>query len=295
MFTKGRLRRYALLLIGAAVTFVAAVGCGQTEPAPQPETKKVVTDMQRQTMQQMNEAAEAAYQSMQVGDAEETRARLAQLSVLSTKLPYEGITTVEGIEAVTGAIADAMHALNGAKPDPVDASVRVAGARLAVDALMHREQPMWLEFHKPLSSDLEAMDAAAVNASDPEASKALAMWRGHVSIVRPAIVVSRDAGTAVQLDSITAFLEEGVRTANWSGIVQALPGLEQALGNVFDDEDRETVSPLLPTAEPPHPILWSLVLGAFIVAVLGYVAWRRYEADQGVVRVKRERDFDANA
>lgn len=293
MFSNGRMRRYALLLAGA-VTIFAAGGCGQSEPAPQPETKKVVTDLQRQTMQQMNEAAEAAYQSMQTGDAEETRARLAQLSVLSTKLPYEGITTVEGIEAVTGAIADAMHALNGAKPDAVDASIRVAGARLAVDALLHREQPMWLEFHKPLVSDLEAMETAATNGSDPEASRALGMWRGHVSIVRPAIVVSRDSGTAVQLDSITAFLEEGVRTANWTGIRQALPGLEQALGSVFDDEDRETVSPLLPTAEPPHPILWSIGLGAFIVSVLGYVAWRRYEAEQGVVRVKRERDFEGD-
>lgn len=294
MFASGRMRRIALCFIGA-VSLAAAAGCGTQAPMPQPETKKVVTDLQRQTMEQMNDTAEAAYQSVQTGDVEEARARLARLSVLSTKLSYDGITTVEGIEAVTGAIADAMHALNGAAPNPVDASMRVAGARLAVDALAHREQPMWLGFLKPLTSDLEAMETAAANASDPEASKALAMWRGHVEIVRPAIVVSRDPEAAVQLDSITAFLEEGVRTANWSAIRQALPGLEQALARVFDDEDRETVSPLLPTAEPPHPILWSLALGAFIVTVLTYVAWRRYEADQGIARVKRERDFDADA
>jgi len=287
-----RFRRYALIAVGTA-TLLFASGCGSDEPAPEAEAKKVVTDVQRQTMRQMNEAAEDAYQSVRKGDLEQTKSRIAQLSVLSTKLSYEGIATVEGIEAVTGSINAAMRALNATSPDPISTTMKVASARLAVDALSHREQPMWLGFRGALSDDLEKMAMAVEARNDPAASEALASWRGHVAVVRPAVVVSRAPSDAVKLDSITAFLTNALRSADWQGLAQALPNLEAALGEVFAEEDRETtVTPLAPTAEPPHPILWSLGIGGFIVAVLTYVAWRRYEADQGVARVKTERDFE---
>jgi sporulation protein YpjB len=294
MFWNRQVRRFALFTIGA-VLFTIASGCGSDEPQPKAETKKAITDVQRITVKQMNEAAESAYQSVNAGDLEQTKERMAQLSVLSTKLSYEGLATVEGIQAVTETITEGMNALNSARPDQVEISMRVASARLAVDALAHKEQPMWLEFQNPLSGDLDRMSAAVSKADDPAASEALARWKGHVSIVRPAIVITRQSTAAVKLDSITAFLDNGIRSADWSGMKQALPNLQQALDDVFANEDRETVSPLLPTPEPPHPILWSLVMGAFIIAVLTYVAWRRYAAEQGVARVKREQDFDAGA
>jgi len=288
-----RFRRYALIA-AAAATLSFAAGCGTSnEPVPEAEAKKVVSDVQRQTMRLMNEAAEQAYQSVQKGDLEETKARVAQLSVLSTKLSYDGLATVEGIEAVTGSIHAAMRSLNASTPDPHAATMKVATARLAVDALSHREQPMWLGLRDALSADLERVAMAAESKNDPAASEALASWRGHLSIVRPAVVVSREPSEAVKLDSITAFLTNALRSADWNGLRQAMPNLEAALNEVFADQDRETtVTPLAPTAEPPHPILWSLGLGAFIVAVLTYVAWKRYAAEQGVTRVKSERDFE---
>ncbi|HZG55103.1 sporulation protein YpjB [Paenibacillus sp.] len=287
-----RVRRYVLAGLGAA-TLLFAVGCGSDEPRPkEAPAEKVATDAQRQTMRLMNEAAEGAYQSVQRGDLEEARSRLAQLSVLSTKLSYDGLTTVEGIEAVSGAIADAMHALNASAPDGRAISLKVAGARLAVDALSHRDQPMWLGMRDAMTGDLDRLRAAVASKDDPSASAALAAWRAHAELVQPAIVVSRDAASAVKLDSMTAFLAEGLRTADWGGLASALPNLRSALEELFAGEDRETVSPLLPTAEPPHPILWSIGLGAFIVSVLSYVAWRKYAAEQGVARVKSERDFE---
>jgi len=292
MFRYGRKGRFAWLLAGAVAIGLLG-GCGTTdEPEAEPEAKKVVTDAQLQTVRQMDEAAEQAYQATERGDLEDAKSRFAQLSVLSTKLTYEGLATVEGMQAVAESVTGAMQALNAAKPDATEVSMRVAAARLAVDALANREQPMWLGFQSSLLDDLTRMESAVASRNDPEASRALKMWKGHVSVVRPAVVVSRNATEAVKLDSITAFLENGVRAADWNGMKQAMPNLKNAVSDVFAEEDRETVSPLLPTAEPPHPILWSLVLGAFIVGVLAYVAWRKYEALQGVSRVKRERDFD---
>jgi len=193
---------------------------------------------------------------------------------------------------VSGSITGAMQALNGVSPDKGAILAKVASVRLAVDALAHRQQPMWLEYRGPLEEALDRMASAVEAKDDPRASEALAAWRIRVAVVHPAIVVSRDASEAVKLDSITAFLTNGLRSADWDGLAQAMPSLKSALVEVFAGEDRETVSPLLPTAEPPHPFIWSFGLGSFIVAVLGYVAWRKYQAEQGVARVKTERDFD---
>jgi len=292
VFTR-RFRRCALLCLGAAV-FAFASGCGTEAPRTETESdsKKVVTDLQRQTMRQMDEAAESAYQSANRGDLAEAKTRVAQLSVLSTKLSYDGLTNVEGVEAVTGSIAGAMQALNSVSPEKGAIVAKVASVRLAVDALAHRQQPMWLEYRGPLEEALDRMASAVEAKDDPRASEALAAWRIRVAVVHPAIIVSRDASEAVKLDSITAFLTNGLRSADWDGLAQAMPSLKSALVEVFAGEDRETVSPLLPTAEPPHPIIWSFGLGSFIVAVLGYVAWRKYQAEQGVARVKTERDFN---
>jgi hypothetical protein len=57
------------------------------------------------------------------------------------------------------------------------------------------------------------------------------------------------------------------------------------------EEDEETTAPVDPTSQPNDPFIWSLILGTLIVLTLSYVAWRKYEVEQGVVRVKREQDF----
>lgn len=291
MFSSHRLRRVAALLIGAAVLAMAA-GCGVDQRKDEAQSAPAVTESQRQTMQMMNEAAEQAFTSVASGDLEQAKARLAQLSVLSTKLTYDGIATAEGMQAVAETITRATQELNAVHPDQVRVSMRVASARLTVDALAHRDQPMWLEYKPVMKQDLERMANAVEARSDPEASQALSLWRGHVSIVRPAVTVSRGSSETMKLDSITAFLENGVRAAEWEEMKMSLPGIVQAVDDLFASKDQETLSPLLPTAEPPHPIIWSLTLGFFIIAVLAYVAWRKYTADQGVVRVKKEHDFD---
>lgn len=293
--------RRLLLAALAAGTAVIAASCG-AQPGQRDEqdgpaaARTAITDAQRQTMRQMDEAAERAYASVQEKDLEQTRIHLAQLSVIATKLSYDGIATVDGIEAVAWSIAEAAHSLNAVQPDHAAATTAIVRARLAVDALSHRGQPMWLEFSRPVMDDLERMSAAAAARNDPAASEALALLRGHVSVVRPAVVVSKQSSEAVKLDSVVAFLDSGVRSADWSGIVAALPGMKEAVADVFrmDSSDRPTVSPLMPTAEPPHPVVWSVGLGSFIVAVLAYVAWRRYDAEHGIIKVKRARDFDSN-
>jgi sporulation protein YpjB len=289
MFDRG-MRRLALALLGAA-TFFAVSGCGSDERLAHTEQIREITEEQRQIMQRMDEAAEEAYQSVQGGDLEKTRETIARLSVLAARLPYEGITNVEGIQAISGAVAESMRLLHAVTPDEAQIAKQVIRTRLAVDALSHRQQPMWLGFYRSLSNDLAGLETAVRARDQQAAADAFEQWKARVALIQPAIIISRDASEVMKLESISAFLDRSIREADWSALDQALPDIRQAIEELFQDPNRETLSPLMPSAEPPHPIIWSLVFGAVITAVLAYVAWRKYEGSQGVSKVKQEKDI----
>ena len=290
MFMKNRLSRLALAVLGAVIITIAS-GCGSDRLSAVAETETKITEEQRQVLKRMDETAEQAYQSIQSGDLNATREKIAQLSVLTAKLHYEGITTIEGIQALSTSVTGSMHSLNAVSPDAAQIAKHIAETRLAVDALAHKEQPMWHEFKSPLMEDLELMGEAADQHDAQLANAAMRRWKARVSAIRPAVIISRDSVKATELDSMTSFLEGSARNQDWAALKEAVPALRQALEEIFSSGDRQTSSPLIPTAEPPHPVIWSLVIGAIITCVLAYVAWRKYEAEQGVSRVKKEKDL----
>jgi len=274
----GALAAFALL----AGTGCAAGGDGAGDAFADRGAAAAPTEAQRDTMRRMDEAAEKAFQSAKNRDLEAARTYVAQLSVLSTKMAYDGVATAEGMGALAESILDAMRALNSISPDERTVLQKVAGARLAVDALAHREQPMWKELRQGLEESLAALEAAARSGDDPAASRALALWRNHAGMIRPAVVIGKGAEAGGMLDSMTAFLTSSVRAADWRGLREGVPSVRSALAELFEERHRDAAAPLAPTAEPPRPALWSLVLGGFIVAALTYAGWKKYKAEQAV-------------
>jgi sporulation protein YpjB len=277
------------------VVAYAVTACSDGDGKTAQTEEQTITEVQRLTMQQLNEISESAYEDMEAGDLEAMKVKVAQLAALASKLSYEGVATIDGIQVISQSIAETMHALNATRPDDHKVTMSMVRTRLVIDALSHKEQPMWLGFRKQVVQDLDALSAAARNADDQAASQSLALWKGHVSLIRPAIIVSREMSDAIKLDSITAFLDHEVKAGEWEAIRQAMPDLQDTVKQIFDERqnnDHETVAPIAPTSEPPHPLLWSLTLGTMIVLVLTWVAWRKYNAGHGIVRVKKEQDFN---
>lgn len=286
------LRRLRWMALAAAL-LSAATGCSASSEGLT-ETRSVVTDAQYAMLDQMNKHAERAYQSMKDGDIEGARGRMVQLSAAASSLTYEGLTSIEGVAALTETISAALHSLNAIQPKEHEMMLKIIRVRLAVDALRHKEMPMWLEFHKPLADDLSALQNAVIKRDKDGANMALNKWKAHVQMIRPAVLVSRDASKAVILDSMTVFFENHIEKKEWKKLLESMPNLSEAFHDLFRQQDKqqETIAPLAPSAEPPHPILWSLALGSIIVIVLTYAAWRRYEAEAAYVKVKREKDVD---
>lgn len=286
-----KLRRRFVWLAAAIVLSLALAGCHHEA---EKETEVAITEAQRESMKQMDQVAEQAYQSAKAGDAEEARTRLVQLSILAAKLPYEGVTTLEGIQALSESISGAVHTLNAVTPREHEVLLSIVRARLAVDALNNHKQPMWMDFRPELAKDMQQIAHAAAARDRTAADEALLHWKEHSSLIRSAIIICNGPEAAVELDSMTAFLTNGIEGAKWDELSSGMPQLTAGLDELFRPREghEPTALPIAPTAEPPHPIIWSIALGSFIVGVLTYVAWRRYKGAQGISKVKRSRDFD---
>ena len=285
METSRRRWNRMLLCGGLALVVLAGAGCSPAGDAASEQTAAgrgtaAATEAHRETMRRMIDAADGAFESVKNKDLESARSYMAQLSVLSTKMNYDGIATAEGMGALADTIVDAMRALNSLSPNERTVLRKVAGVRLAVDSLAHRQQPMWKEFRRGLEENLAALEAAAAKGDDPAASRALAQWRSSAELILPAIVIGKGGEAGNMLESMTAFLTSSVRAADWKGLREGIPSVRSALADLFEERHRDAASPLLPTAEPPQPALWSLVLGGFIVAALTYAGWKKYMAEK---------------
>ncbi|WP_274364618.1 sporulation protein YpjB [Paenibacillus thermotolerans] len=287
------LGRLSLVGLLAAALLSTAAGCSN-EAETKPDAKQVVTDAQYALLDQMNKHAENAYRSVKDGDAQAAQTHMVQLSAAATKLSYDGLTTIEGIGALSETVSAALQTLNHVQPDERKALLEVIKVRLAVDALCQPKRPMWLDFEKPLAENVSELEAAVIKRDKNGASAALNEWKARVALIRPAVTITKGPSQAAVLDSMSSFFENGIGTRNWKAIQDGLPNLSKALDELFRsaDEQRETIAPIAPTAEPPHPILWTFTLGAVILGVLAYVAWRRYQAEAAYVRVKSEKDID---
>jgi sporulation protein YpjB len=253
-----------------------------------------ISEEQVRMIQHLNEIAESAYHDLQIGDIEAMHQKVAQITLLSMKMSYENVVTIEGMQVVSQTISETMNALRAVTPDQQQIATHMAKMRLVLDALKKSEQPMWLDFHQPMVRSLRQIVDAAVMSSSEDASTSLIAWNNQIQIIRPSVVVSRDATDAATLDSMTTFLKSRIEARDWQAIIQANAEITQRVDEIFHltkDQDEETAAPVVPINQPNDPLIWSLILGLLIVMTLSYVAWRKYEVERGIVRVKKENDF----
>ena len=104
----------------------------------------------------MNQIADEMYKQTMDGQVTEARNKLMQMSDQIPKIHFEGITSVEGLNALTETITRAKRVYNAADYSPEEGQVAVAKIRLATDALSHKNQPMWLQYYKVLQNDTNA-------------------------------------------------------------------------------------------------------------------------------------------
>ncbi|AFH62105.1 sporulation protein YpjB [Paenibacillus caseinilyticus] len=284
VFGDRRGRRVGFLLLLAAVCLLGtscASGRGKETP-PQPQ----LSEAQRQQAELLNQSAEELYQKALQGDVSGSRTSLIQISDLTTGLTFEGLTTVEGMNALTQTITEAKKVFQAVRYQPAEGQVSAAKLRLAADALIHKNQPLWLQHYKTLQEDVNALEKSAAEGSREALRQSAADLREHIGLLHPSLLISRDGADVAKLDSLVSFV--GTQTdgsaEHFRNVQNAAAPLRQTIDKLFMKKE---ATAYLPYPEPPHPILWTTAFGSVILAALAFAGWRLSKKDGGLTTVRR--------
>lgn len=271
-----------ILMIGAQLL----AGCMLLQkPLEQTNSPKPVQD-QLQKLELLNQTADEMYKKVMQGDLVGGRAFLQQLSEQIPQIRYEGITTLEGLNALTETITQGKRVFNSVNLSPEEGQASVAKIRLATDALTHSQEPMWMQYYGQLQDDLDQMERSMHAQKKPELVTAEAGFRQHIAIIRPSLLINRNPIEVEKLDSLVLFVTEQIRSEQelYKQILNVMPNLRQTIDVLFL---KKQATAYLPIFDDHNPILWTLVMGSIILSVLGFVAWRFAKKDDGVITIRK--------
>ncbi|NOU72051.1 hypothetical protein GC098_11570 [Paenibacillus sp. LMG 31458] len=277
------------LLLAAVISISSACGVSTSTNG---QAAKPIDPEQVERIAFLNQIADDMYKQTMDGQVTEARNKLMQMSDQIPKIHFEGITSVEGLNALTETITQAKRVYNAAAYSPEEGQVAVAKIRLATDALTHKNQPMWLQYYKVLQNDTNNLTEDVKANKQKEALANFGKLSQHIAIIHPSLLISRDAASVEKLDSLLAFIRTNLNSQPMS-TRQSESGLDH-LNHVLDDlflKNKDAIA-FVPITDPRQPIIWSLGIGLIIVSVLSFVGWRMYQSGRHIVPVKQTRETE---
>ncbi|MFE5317201.1 sporulation protein YpjB [Paenibacillus sp. NPDC056579] len=284
MLYRGTWRSLGLVLV-VVLGIQLVAGCSKGDkPIESVEPKPSTEQLQR--VELLNETADDMYKKVMQGDLDGGRALLQQVSDQVTTIRYEGLTTLEGLNALTESVTQGKKLFNSVRVSPEEGQIAAAQIRLATDALSHPEQPMWLQYYKLLQEDVNRVEQAGKEQKLPQFQKAVSVLDRHVTIIIPSLLISRDPVDVDKFRSLITFIAGQARTEQqpYQPIDNVLPQVRQLIDKLFLKKD---TTAFLPVVDDNDPILWTVAIGSVIIAALGFAGWRLSKKDNGLVPVRK--------
>lgn len=265
-----------LLLISAAV-LLTAQGCRQQDSQQNTgnEQQLVHNDSRNVQLEELDRTAEELYRLAAAGELDKARQTMSKLADQVVAASFSEVTGVEGVAALSDAVIRAKASFHAVSLDPELIMRRVAALRFATDALIQRNQPMWLQYYKVLTEDTRQLEQAMTAGSIVNARAAYIQLSQHYLIIRPAVWISRTPSEAEMIDSLMTFFSKYTEGDSLQQDVLA-SGLEQwkeVLDTLFQQGADRSTAYMQATGEE-RPILWTLTIGSIIVAALCFAAWQ---------------------
>lgn len=276
-----------LTLAAAGVLFTLMIVCSMAA------AEHDVTQEVQQQLNRLDQAADAMYESARNKAWDETREHIGQLKDRIPQIQYEGITDIEGMNALTEAALSAEYSLNQVKLSGEEVIIEAARLRLAVDALAHPHQPMWLQHYKWFQEGAEQMEAALEINNPAKFEESIHQVLKHYHIVRPSILINRERELVVKMDSILKYLQQAPQNASYNRkqLENVVSEYKNTIKEIFERNSQDAYTDFSLNPVPPGGLI---IFSSFILAVLAVAGWRiyQYERKAGFVPVKRKtRDF----
>lgn len=272
MFVFGKKRIWTAILI-PLLGIALLTGCGKENPAGPGQT---ATAEQLRQVERFNDTADEMYRFVMDGNIEKARDKLDELGDKLTQIRFDGITSVEGVGALSNAIVQAKRSFQAVNIAEEEVKGSAAKIRLATDALTHANQPMWLQYYKAMKDTARQMEAAVQKRDKQEASNKLDQLHERYEIIRPSLLISRQPSEVEKVDSLFAFLRSQLSKPELDSKL-AGGGVDQfhlTLDALFGKQDKAA---FIPVADSPVPLPTVMAIGSIIVAVLAFAAWRIFK------------------
>lgn len=230
--------------------------------------------------QQLEQSADALYRYVLEGNVIKVREEMDEISRIFVSSSFEGMTSVEGINALSGVIMDLKADVASVQISPQRWESSAAKLRLAVNSLNHPRQPIWLQYYKLIREDLNTMEQNGSANDLPGWKTALERLQSRYDNIRPAVIISRQPEIVNAFDSWLSYaagIPSSSQKIERARLVEIVSYGQEAARVMFGKEKDEPALSL-PLASQEYGI-WALLAASFIIAVLVYAAYRKYRGE----------------
>lgn len=284
----GQLRFQSVIVFMVMVGLTVLLnGCLHKDEKPMQQQTPIDSNTLKQ-VDQLNETAEEMYRKVSEGDVQQAREKLQQMGTQVTSMRFNGLTSMEGVNALNESIVSAMKVFNAVKFSLEDGQLAAAKIRLATDALKHTHHPMWLQYHKVMNEAWNRLDKAANAQNKQAATEMVRLMEVHFSIIQPAVLINRDPSEAEKMKSLFTFLNSQLSAENidYKFVHSGVKQLKLALDHLFNQKDDQTA--YVPMMEQERPVYGMVAIGSIIIAALIYTAWRMVPLKQNTMPIGRK-------
>ena len=233
-------------------------------------------------------ATESLYDAVNKGELAEASNDLKEIEVQFRNLPMKEIATVDGIHALAQSITDMKRAIAAVEPNEAKWKSGSATLRLAADALVHPDKPIWHQYRSVLQEDLAKLRKAipqsgSISGPAPESAQlAFHQLFEHYHVIRTAVILQTEPWKVERSDSVIRYASRVLHADSPTN--QLLQGtiqpLEEAMDDLFPGNKETSVAFVPPLSVAPPSWGWSAMMGSFIVTILTWIGWRRYKDDE---------------
>lgn len=219
----------------------------------------------------LEDATKSLYKSVKVKDYENSKLLIEEISQIITTVDYKDLTTVEGMEAITSTVVRTKQSLAALEPNYDSILHYTTQLYLAVDALGHKEQPLWHRYYPLLQQDIDSISKAMEENKSNELQVAIQNFQLHYNLLKPAIYVSKSPYLLEQIDSLIKALVNQAEDQDNELIIN---NLNESIHQLFFGADSETFSKVL-----AESVIWktSIIIVLIITLSLSYVIWRKFK------------------
>ncbi|WP_073151222.1 sporulation protein YpjB [Seinonella peptonophila] len=180
---------------------------------------------------------------------------------------------VQEIQLLSSVILQLDRKLNQVSPDKESIQFAAKQLQLAFDAISHPHQPLWQQMYQPLVSKLSHYQEANRQGDKEKMNQLWKEIKRDFQLIRPGLVLSKSPYTVAKIDSLINAIEKTPNIKDRSGGIDQLFTLIRPL---FFGSEKDVLAVVDPI-EAFSLELMIIVICLFMLLVLTYVSWRKYQ------------------